>query len=272
MHDLDDAAQLARLLNALRPWLGHLVLVGGWAHRLYRLHELAGQPDYVPVRTRDVDFALSPDAPLPGDIGAALADAGFGPVFRGDHTPPITHYELGEDGFYAEFLTVLKGSGIRRSGQPDVTLRKAGISAQKLRYLDLLLVAPWSVHIGSDAGIPVEQPIDVLLPNPASFIVQKLLIHHDRPYRKKAQDLLYIHDTIELFIEQLDELRSIWQQHIQPAMPARTSMRAGVIAQSLFIQVTDSIREAALIQQSRRLSPETLRATSAYGLGEMLRS
>ena len=65
---MDDAAHLARLLNALRPWLGHLVLVGGWAHRLYRLHELAAKPSYAPVRTRDVDFALSPRArcsPLP---------------------------------------------------------------------------------------------------------------------------------------------------------------------------------------------------------------
>jgi hypothetical protein len=41
---MEDAASLARLVEALRPWLGHLVIVGGWAHRLHRLHALAGAP------------------------------------------------------------------------------------------------------------------------------------------------------------------------------------------------------------------------------------
>jgi hypothetical protein len=56
--EVENAASLARLLGALRPWLGDLVIVGGWAHRLYRLHGLAGAPDHPPVRTRDVDLAL----------------------------------------------------------------------------------------------------------------------------------------------------------------------------------------------------------------------
>ena len=47
-------------------------------------------------------------------------------------------------GFYAEFLVPLQGSERKRDGKPDVTASKAGIIAQKLRHLDLLLVAPWS--------------------------------------------------------------------------------------------------------------------------------
>jgi hypothetical protein len=30
---MEDAASFARLIDALRPWLGHFVIVGGWAHR-----------------------------------------------------------------------------------------------------------------------------------------------------------------------------------------------------------------------------------------------
>lgn len=58
--------------------------------------------------------------------------------------PPVTHYALGDDdaGFYAEFLTPLRGSGVKRNGEPDVTVAKAGITAQKLKYLDVMLVEP----------------------------------------------------------------------------------------------------------------------------------
>jgi hypothetical protein len=62
---VDEITAFARLIQALRPWLGHLVVVGGWAHRLHRLHSLAGHPTYLPLRTRDVNLALSLHAPLP---------------------------------------------------------------------------------------------------------------------------------------------------------------------------------------------------------------
>jgi len=61
---VDDLASIARLIAALRPWLGHLVIVGGWAHRLHRLHPLANPPSYLALRTRDADLAFSPNAPL----------------------------------------------------------------------------------------------------------------------------------------------------------------------------------------------------------------
>jgi hypothetical protein len=36
-----DAKDFARLIEALHPWLNQIVVIGGWAHRLYRLHPLA---------------------------------------------------------------------------------------------------------------------------------------------------------------------------------------------------------------------------------------
>lgn len=85
---VDDLASIARLIDALRPWLGHLVLVGGWAHRLHRLHPLAHAPAYAPLRTRDADVAFSAQAPLEGDIGAALRAADFHEELSSEHTPP----------------------------------------------------------------------------------------------------------------------------------------------------------------------------------------
>lgn len=271
MYNVDDYASFARLLHALRPWLGHLVIVGGWAHRLHRLHTLAGTPTYQPLRTRDVDLALSLRAPVEGDIRSALEAAQFKAEYSGENRPPVTQYALTDDdaGFYAEFLVPLQGSGVRRDGSPDVTVSKAGINAQRLRHLDLLLITPWSVQIGPGREVPFDEPVDVLVPNPVSFIIQKVLIHDRRKPGKKAQDVLYIHDTLELFGAAIDDLRSVWTDQVRPAMAARTAKRAEGACHSLFHQVTDTIREAARIPPDRRPQPEVLRATCAYGINEI---
>jgi len=185
---MEDLANFARLVEAIRPWLAHMVIVGGWAHRLHRFHPLATAQEYQPLRTRDVDLAFSPDAPLHGNLRKALSNSGFREELSGEHTPPVTHYRLGEEdaGFYAEFLTAKKGSGLRRDGQRDKTVLKAGITAQKLRHLDLLLEAPWLVRIGAET-MPITRSVDLLVPNPVSFVVQKLLIYKRRDAQRKRR-------------------------------------------------------------------------------------
>jgi len=118
---MNDFAALARLIQAIEPWRVHLVIVGGWAHRLYRFHPTANVPTYQPLLTRDTDVAFANQAPLEGDIKSALAHAGFIEEFSGSHQPPVTRYTLGDDdaGFYAEFLTPLHGSEVKRSGAPQ---------------------------------------------------------------------------------------------------------------------------------------------------------
>lgn len=268
---MEDAASFARLIEALRPWLDHLVIIGGWAHRLHRLHPLAGVPSHPPVRTRDVDVAVSIHAPLPGDISQALARARFNPTFLGEDAPPVTHYHLEDDaGFYAEFLAPLQGGEFTRRGTRDVTVERAGITAQKLRDLEVLLVVPWGVHVGYGTDVALEPSADILLPNPVSFMVQKLLIHENRRPDKRPQDLLYIHDTLELFGGVLEELRAVWIDRVRPSMPNKTARRAETRARALFEHVTDDIREAARIPATRRLSPETVRAACEYGLAQIL--
>jgi len=267
---MEDLANFARLVEAIRPWLPQLIIVGGWAHRLYRFHPLATAQEYEPIRTRDVDLAFSPDAPLDGDLREALRKARFNEELSGESTPPVTHYQLGQEdaGFYAEFLTEKKGSGVRRDGRPDVTVLKAGITAQKLRHLGLLLEAPWLVPVGAET-MPVTRTVDLLVPNPVSFIVQKVLIHKHRDEKKKAQDVLYIHDALELFGASLDKLRTVWEDEVRPKMPARTATRAMATTTKLFENVTDVIRDAARIPQDRRLQPENIRAATQYGLEEI---
>jgi hypothetical protein len=270
---LEDLEAFARLVTALRPWLGQLVVVGGWAHRLHRFHPLANPPEHLPLRTRDADLAFSTDAAFAGDLRTALTAAGFTEELFGDDAPPAAQYRLkDDDAFYAEFLTSLHGSGVKRNGALDATVSKGGINAQKMRYLDLLLASPWSVRVGQKAGVPLTPDVDLLVPNPTTFILQKLLIHSDRPRDKKAQDVLYIHDTLELFGASLGELGRLWVDEVRPTMAARTARRAETLGRDQFVQVTDTIRDAARMPQGRSLTAEVVRAACEYGLGEILGS
>ena len=129
-------------------------------------------------------------------------------------------------------------------------------------------LSDWSEKTRSPS--PLSPPADILLPNPVSFMVQKLLVHESRRPDKRAQDLLYIHDALELFGGALEELRAVWRDQVRPSMPDRTARRANARARALFETVTDRIREAARIPETRRLSPEQLRAASEYGLEQIL--
>ena len=131
---MHDWRALACLVSALRPWLDELVIVGGWAHRLYRMMPMVPTLAYQPVRTLDADVAFSATVSLTGDMGTALKAAGFREELAGEHSPPVTWYHLSGDaqGFYAEFM------------------------------------------------------------------VQKLLIHAQRPPAKRAHDARYAHDTLDL--------------------------------------------------------------------------
>lgn len=268
MHDMEA---FARLVGALRPWLDHLVIVGGWSHRLHRFHPLASPPAYMPLTTRDADLALSEAAPLRGDIGDALRAADFKEELSGEHTPPIAQYRLGEEdgGFYAEFLAPLRGDGIRRDGSPDATLAHAGITAQKLRYMELLLTSPWVVRLGHEVGVELDSPADVVIANPVSFIAQKLLIRNERSPVKRAQDALYLHDTIELFGSNLDALREIWRGVLRRSLPERTAQKIEAACEEQFGGVTDVIRAASRIPRDRLLRPERVQQVCAYGLQQI---
>ena len=270
-----DVEAMAALIDALKPWRERVVLVGGWAHRLHRLHPRAKVPSYRPVVTRDADVALDTSARLEGDIAQALEAAGFTNKLTGDHHPPVSHFQLGEDdaGFYAEFLSPLRGSGVRRDGTEDATEAVGGITTQKLRHLELLLQAPWTLDLIPTDELPIAEPTRVLVANPTGFIVQKLLIHHLRTADKKAQDLLYVHDTFELFGAHLTELNRLWRDEVGPSLLPDHRVEAIDLGRTLFASVNDRIRAAVRITSAdRQLRPEELRARGEIGMGELFRT
>lgn len=271
---MDDLDSLARLIRALRPWLDRVVIIGGWGLRLHRFHPDADSPRYQPVQTGDADIAFSLEAPPEGDIATALKSEEFRAELLSDNTPPVTHYYLGHDehGFYVEFLTALRGSGTKRDGKPDATVAQAGVTAQKLRYLDLLMLDPWTVRLDESVGVPIEPPADVRLPSPVTFIAQKLLIRRSRAPDKQAQDVLYIHDAIELFAKVLPLLSEHWHSRIRPAIPTSVAQDIERLQRSTFAGVDDVIRRAARIPLDRTLTPERIRELCSEGLDRIYSS
>lgn len=265
-----DVVAFARLVEALRPQLTRLVFVGGWAHRLHRLHPYAQQLEYAPLMTRDADVALPLRVLAEEDIRKQLVAANFQERFVADHRPPVTRYELGGDagGFYAEFLTPLTGGENRRDGTPDVTVKVARVNAQKLRHVDVLLQAPWLIRLDRGDGFPFDRPTDVLVPNATAYLAQKVLIHGRRRPEERSNDVLYIHGTIETFGRSLEHLQVEWREHVRPTLSRRAVRSVEAAAATMFGGVSDVIRNAAIAGRDtgRTLQPETLRQVGHVGL------
>lgn len=270
-----EYASFARLAESLRPWLDQVVIIGGWAHRLYRLHPLAQRPQYEPLATLDADVALPRRLRVTGnEIYQRLRANGFEPELLGHHRPPAAHYRLTDPGiqFYAEFLTPLTGSAITRRGGQKATQRIGGISSQNLRYIEVLLAAPWSLALTANDGFPLTDETRVQIANPVSFLTQKVLIHRRRNRDERAKDILYIHDTIETFATRIDELRNEWATNIRRELHANAVRTVEGAATMLFGTVSDSIRAASRIVKGRNLTPEVIRESCNLGFNRIFRA
>jgi len=270
-----EYASFAKLVESLRPWLDQVVIIGGWAHRLYRLHPLAERQQYEPLATLDADVALPRRLRVTGnEIYQRLRANGFEPEFLGHHRPPAAHYRLTDPGiqFYAEFLTPLTGSAIARRGGQKATQRLGGISSQNLRYIEVLLADPWSLTLTANGGFPLADDARVQIANPVSFLAQKILIHGRRNREDRAKDILYMHDTIATFAERIDDLQRGWVGNVRRELHANSVRTVEGAAASMFGVVTDSIRAASRIVQSRTLTPEAIRETCNLGLARIFQT
>jgi hypothetical protein len=268
--DLDLEA-FSKFILALEPWLDEAVVIGGWAHRLYRLDPRARKLDYEPLTTLDGDVAVPPKLKeQESTVRQRLLEAGFTEELEGEDHPPATHYHYRKGGgFYAKFLAPLVGSEYDRHGRRKATLEVGGVSSQLLRYIEILLVSPWKVELSEESGYPLAGKKTVQIANPASFLAQKILIHEQRGQKDKAKDLLYMHDTVEVFSENVEELQQLFRNDIAPRLHSRRVVDLEQAADRLFGSVDDAIREADLMATGRRLGPDRLAETARAGLVEI---
>lgn len=253
----------SRLVLALQPWLAQLVIIGGWAHRLYRRHPAAQELDYPPLMTLDTDVAMPLNLPAEENaIRSRLLAHGFAEEFMGDERPPATHYHLRDEasGFYVEFLAPLVGGRYDRKGKRKTTAEIGGVAFQRLRHVELLLHHPWSIEFESDR---------IFIANPVSFIAQKVLIQKERGREDRAKDVLYMYDTLQVFGSRLPDLQELWRRHVASQLHTRNARIIRKASEVLFASVSDDILRAARISDQRQLSPESIREACHSGFAQV---
>lgn len=267
-----------RVIRALEPYLDELVFVGAWSHRLLQFHSLATPPLFAPLMTEDADVAMPERlATRSPSLDTALTAGGFQARLSGDGPLPVTRYhpEGDENGLYVEFITPLRGSGYTREGEPDDTLAVAGITAQKLRYVELLLFEPWKLRCSVERGFDVgTDELDIQIANPASYLAQKVLtLNRRRSGAKRAKDALYIHDTLMMFGDEFAALREQGAQVLQ-LLPPKTQREFQGLCASLFQDRALVLRAATIAAATGRANPpsaETIATVCTMGLEQLFR-
>jgi hypothetical protein len=122
------------------------------------------------------------------------------------------------------------------------------------------------VKLSSANGYPLQDEKEVRIASPSNFIAQKLLIHTRRERRSRAKDLLYVHDTIEIFGASLDVLNREWNLEGRPSLSASAIEVIEQAADTLFATVTGDARAAAQSAIGRSLTGEAIRELCRAGL------
>jgi len=217
---------LVRIVKAVRPYLDQLVLIGGCASALYRYHD-ASSRGLRPMVTKDIDIAGKDRLAVASGakpLAELLTEGGLKEERASEGNPPVVKYvqEEGATVHDLEFLCPLRQKRRGRKAAPGSAVEiQDGLMAQPLQYLDLLLINTWQVDLAR-IKLPglCENPFWVRVPNPASYVVQKVLIR-DRPrdVDAKRKDCYYIYELSVTFREAIDRLAKEFEalkQQVQP--------------------------------------------------------
>jgi len=171
------AAKPDLLLSVLRAFeaeglLKELILIGSWTHLLYAKH-FHHPPEIPAIRTLDLDFLVLWPKLLRRevDIPTLLANLDFREAIDPhDGVVKYVHPDL-----ELEILVPLTGPIDKKPAK----IPKLKTTAQKLRYLDVLGHTIMVAYKG----------LKIKVPDPAAYILQKLLIQDRREPDKKAKDM-----------------------------------------------------------------------------------
>lgn len=166
---------LNKVLRAFKKegLLDDLILIGSWTHVFYSEH-FKHPPEIPATRTLDLDFLVSKPKLVKkeADIPAILKNLDF----RENVDPQDKVVKYLHPDMELELLAPLVGPEDKK----PIPVPKLKTSAQKLRFLDLLGDHVMSV---SYKGMKVK------VPEPAAYVLQKLLIQSKRMPEKKAKDM-----------------------------------------------------------------------------------
>jgi len=190
--DFDDFFR--RVIRAIEPYLPDMVIAGGCANALYRYHPQATATPIPKPMTKDLDLACEPASlGLAGrrPLADLIRDAGLIARLFGQTNPPVMKFSLegSETGPEVELLCPLVGTPQRTNeGEMQaIALQDGGVTAQPLRYLDLLLFEPWEIDLAQVPGFGDMTGMPPLrIPRPLTYVMQKVL-SRDEPGRTSAK-------------------------------------------------------------------------------------
>jgi|CXWL01.1.fsa_nt_gi hypothetical protein len=257
----EEVDVLCRLMRALSGVVPELIIAGGQAARLLRLHPLAIRLEWNPLLTSDTDVATVDKGHRGNDLAKAFETEGFTHALEGDDVPPRTYYLRGA----AEIELIVPDVARRHSKGATVNL--LGVSAQKVKDLEPLLVEPTELEVPNVGRVRV--------PNPAAYIIQKVLtLKNRRSLEKKGKDALYAHDALLLFTH---------NRHLHPEVIALAARVVATLtskqkvklletAENLSDARTDFVAESARQAEGRPglHTAEAIALANRLGLKELL--
>ena len=108
--------------------------------------------------------------------------------------------------------------------------------------------------LAPEMGFPVPSPTVIRIPNPASYVVQKVLVLRKRHPRSQPKDVLYLHDTFAAFADAMPRIREAWgalRREMSPAHVRSFQSRA----RNLISGTSDLLRSAVRIAADRPRRP-----------------
>ncbi len=163
--------------------LRQIVLIGSWCGYFYKDYF---EEELPAPRTRDIDFLLAtPPRVKPSvDVPSMLADLNFLVGFHSDGSMRLEHPEL-----IIDFLVPEKGKG----NLGPYKIKELGVTASRLRFVSLLLDDTISFQ---------SHGLDLTLPHPINFALQKLIISGRRTKQEKAsKDRSQAIDVLRIVME-----------------------------------------------------------------------
>lgn len=187
--------RVVQLLDQLQL-LDNLILIGGWCLYLYKIY-FDNAPEIPVLRTMDIDILVPHPFKIKNEVnvGSALEQLGF----TAKHSLLTGDIKFVHPDLEIEFLTPEFGRGTDKPFQ----IKKLHISAQKLRYLNLLqsqlIVIPYK---GKKLKVP----------QPAAYVLHKFLLASKRKNQvKKKKDLQVARELGEFLLQKEHERDKLTQ-------------------------------------------------------------
>ena len=207
------------VVQLLSPYLGDLICIGGCANALYRFHELASPAAPAYLGTKDIDWAVPQKLPLQDrkPLSRFMDEAGFIAKYFGSGNKAVIKYYPTDPALSAdlEFLCPLSGlpGSSNKASSPASYEVQPGLMAQPLRYLEILFQKPWLIDLGRVPEFKALRGTHVHVPNPAAYVVQKVLIRdQQRGLPSLAKDCYYIYEISILFHEAFDTIAKAYSE------------------------------------------------------------